>query len=167
MIEKSSQVGVTKIAQAWDTRPFWMCCIAFGWARRPVPAFLGARRPVAGSGALERHRKSHACLWLGLTATPIQLARAYAILANGAYDDRSRCCVRISIRCPRASGSLKPEVARDVLEVLDRVTEPGGTATLAQVPGFSVGGKTERCIRWVPGLPLMTSMSHCSSVSHP
>jgi cell division protein FtsI (penicillin-binding protein 3) len=26
--------------------------------------------------------------------------------------------------------------------VLGRVTEPGGTATLAQVPGFSVGGKT-------------------------
>ena len=24
----------------------------------------------------------------------------------------------------------------------DRVTEPGGTATLARVPGFSVGGKT-------------------------
>ena len=29
-----------------------------------------------------------------------------------------------------------------MLQVLDRVTEPGGTATLAQVPGFSVGGKT-------------------------
>ena len=26
--------------------------------------------------------------------------------------------------------------------MLDRVTGPGGTATLAQVPGFSVGGKT-------------------------
>jgi len=29
-----------------------------------------------------------------------------------------------------------------VLKVLDRVTQPGGTATLAHVPGFSVGGKT-------------------------
>ena len=29
-----------------------------------------------------------------------------------------------------------------MLQVLDRVTEPGGTATLARVPGFSVGGKT-------------------------
>ena len=33
-------------------------------------------------------------------------------------------------------------VAQQVLQVLDRVTEPGGTATLAQVRGFSVGGKT-------------------------
>ena len=29
-----------------------------------------------------------------------------------------------------------------MLSVLHRVTEPGGTATLAQVEGFSVGGKT-------------------------
>ena len=33
-------------------------------------------------------------------------------------------------------------VATSVLQVLDRVTKPGGTATLARVPGFSVGGKT-------------------------
>ena len=37
---------------------------------------------------------------------------------------------------------IDPEIARDVLKVLDRVTGPGGTATLARVPGFSVGGKT-------------------------
>jgi cell division protein FtsI (penicillin-binding protein 3) len=37
---------------------------------------------------------------------------------------------------------LKPETARKVRDMLVSVTQPGGTATRAQVLGYTVGGKT-------------------------
>ena len=37
---------------------------------------------------------------------------------------------------PPGERVIDADIARSVLQVLDRVTGPGGTATLARVPGF-------------------------------
>jgi cell division protein FtsI (penicillin-binding protein 3) len=78
----------------------------------------------------------------GLTATPIQLARAYAVLANGGVRRPLTLLKQDLDDLPPGKQVIDADIAAAVLEVLDRVTGPGGTATLARVPGFSVGGKT-------------------------
>ena len=143
VIEKSSQVGVTKIAQAVGHEAILDVLYRFGLGETTGTGFPGER---AGQLPDLAHwsdiEKVTLAFGYGLTATPIQLARAYAILANGGIR-RPLTLLRQDLdSLPAGERVVEPEVARDVLEVLDRVTEPGGTATLAQVPGFSVGGKT-------------------------
>ena len=84
----------------------------------------------------------------GLTATPIQLARAYAVIASGGVR-RPLTLLKQSADMPPSGERVVDEtVAQQVLQVLDRVTEPGGTATLAQVRGFRWVVKPARCTRW-------------------
>ena len=49
-----------------------------------------------------------------------------------------------------ASEVLKPATARKMREALQKVTETGGTALLAAVPGFKVAGKTGTAKRHNP-----------------
>ncbi|GIR68881.1 MAG: hypothetical protein CM15mP74_01320 [Halieaceae bacterium] len=68
IIEKSSQVGVTKIAQAIGHEAILDVLYRFGLVNRRVPDSRRARRPIAGASALERHRKVTLLL---ATASPL------------------------------------------------------------------------------------------------
>ena len=143
IIEKSSQVGVTKLAQEVGHEAILDVLRRFGLGADTGTGFPGEQAGVLPE--LEHWsdiEKVTLAFGYGLNATPIQLARAYAVFASE------------GVRRPLTLLKLDPEdaaqgervvsaaIARDVLSVLARVTEPGGTATLARVPGFSVGGKT-------------------------
>ena len=77
----------------------------------------------------------------GITTTPIQLAKAYSILSNGGYEihptlikkDKNEIKKRI----------LDQEVSFKINNILRKiVTTKEGTASLANVNGYEVGGKT-------------------------
>ena len=143
IIEKSSQVGVTKIAQAVGHEAILDVLYRFGLGEATGTGFPGERMgqlpDLAHWSDIE---KVTLAFGYGLSATPIQLARAYAVLANGGVR-RPLTLLKQQADMPlHGERVIDKAVAEDVLRVLDRVTEPGGTATLAQVPGFSVGGKT-------------------------
>lgn len=76
----------------------------------------------------------------GVTVTPLQLAQAYAILANGG----ERHPLTIIKRNQPASGEqvIPRRHAEAVLNMLESVVRPGGTATNAAIAGYRVGGKT-------------------------
>jgi cell division protein FtsI (penicillin-binding protein 3) len=87
----------------------------------------------------------------GITVTTLQLAMAMAAIANGgrllepvlvkAIRDARGAAIRESaIRVRRQV--VAPSVAKTVAEMLTAVTEPGGTAVEASIPGFRVAGKT-------------------------
>ncbi|KLN67085.1 MULTISPECIES: penicillin-binding transpeptidase domain-containing protein [Vibrio] len=76
----------------------------------------------------------------GLTITPLQLAHAYATLGNlGEYQP-------IHIIENNQQDLSKQVIGHDnaqkVLDMLETVTQPGGTATKAAVPGYRVAAKT-------------------------
>ena len=143
IIEKSSQVGVTKMAQAVGHEAILDVLYRFGLGESTGTGFPGER---AGRLPAPAHwseiEKVTLAFGYGLTATPIQLARAYAVLANGGVRRPLTLLKQDLDDLPPGKQVIDADIAAAVLEVLDRVTGPGGTATLARVPGFSVGGKT-------------------------
>ena len=143
IIEKSSQVGVTKLAQAVGHEAILDVLYRFGLGNATGTGFPGER---AGQLPDFDHwsdiEKVTLAFGYGLTATPIQLARAYAVLANDGVRRPLTLLKQDPDALPPGERVIDADIARSVLQVLDRVTGPGGTATLARVPGFSVGGKT-------------------------
>jgi cell division protein FtsI (penicillin-binding protein 3) len=78
----------------------------------------------------------------GLTATPLQLAQAYAVFANQGKRVPLTLLKRSAGEQAPSERVISKEIANQVLTVLHRVTGSEGTAKKARVPGFSVGGKT-------------------------
>ena len=142
VIEKSSQVGVTKMAQAVGHESIIDVFQRFGLGQATGAEFPGER-----SGRLPDHDFWSAidqvtpAFGYGLLVTPLQLAHAYSALAN---DGQLVPLTLLATDEVRAEGRqvVSPDIARKVITVLHRVTGDEGTAKRASVPGFSVGGKT-------------------------
>lgn len=151
VIEKSSQVGVTKIALDIGHEPIREVFGRFGFG-----AALGTGFPGESAGQLPNRsrwsdiEKVTLAFGYGLTATPLQLAHAYTAFANDG--------VMPAVSLIASDGDLAPgkrvvgaDIAREVLAVLQRVTEEHGTARRARVPGYAVGGKTGTVHKVGPG----------------
>lgn len=142
VIEKSSQVGVTKMAQAVGHES-----IIDVFQRLGLGQATGAEFPGERSGRLPDHDFWSAidqvtlAFGYGLLVTPLQLAHAYSAFAN---DGQLVPLTLLATDEARAEGRqvVSPDIARKVITVLHRVTGDEGTAKRASVPGFSVGGKT-------------------------
>ena len=152
VIEKSSQVGVTKIAQQLGHEPILSVFRRFGFGEPSSIGFPGER-----SGILpERARWSGVeeatlAFGYGLTATPLQMAHAYSVFANRGQKVPLTLVKRLPGESVPAEAVVSPDVAADVLKVLHRVTGENGTAGKARVAGFEVGGKTGTVHKVGPG----------------
>ena len=142
VIEKSSQVGVTKIAQAIGHERIIDVFQRFGLGQ-----MTGAEFPGERSGRLPDHDFWSAidrvtpAFGYGLLVTPLQLAHAYAAIANQGQ------MMPLTLLANEGQGApgrqiISPEIAEEVVTVLHRVTGREGTAQRASVAGFNVGGKT-------------------------
>ena len=77
----------------------------------------------------------------GITTTPLQLAKAYAIISNGGFDINPTILKKNEI--VKSKRILKKGVSNQVNLALRKVvTTAEGTAEFANVPGYEVGGKT-------------------------
>ncbi len=76
----------------------------------------------------------------GITTTPIQLAKGYAILANGGYDIKPTL-IKQEFDNLKKKRILKKGVSSQVNKILRKVVTHG-TAGLSDVEGYEVGGKT-------------------------
>lgn len=141
VLTKSSQVGTIKMAL--DLEPSYLRGMfeRFGLGQSPGTGF-----PGENPGLLpERNRWrpiEHITLSFGygMTATPLQLARAYTVFAN---DGRLKPVSLLKAsEEPRGEQVLDPAIAAQLREMMATVTQKGGTATRAAINGYTVGGKT-------------------------
>ncbi|GHD25945.1 peptidoglycan D,D-transpeptidase FtsI family protein [Halioglobus pacificus] len=144
VIEKSSQVGVTKMAQVLGHEPIWGVFQRFGMGS-PV----GVGFPGESAGILpDRPRwraieKVTLAFGYGLTATPLQIAHAYSVFANDGVQMPLTLLARDdSVEAPLGQRVIAADTARKVVDVLHAVTGEHGTAGKARVAGYEVGGKT-------------------------
>ena len=142
IVEKSSQVGITKIAQAIGHEPIWNVFNRFGIGQPPGTGF-----PGESSGLLPSRPKWHAiekatlAFGYGLTATPLQLAHAFSVFANEGFRQPVSLLALDGEQLP-GDPVVTADLANNVLRVLHKVTGENGTARKARIPGYRVGGKT-------------------------
>lgn len=141
IVIKSSNVGVAKIALSlpYSQLPTFYKRIGFG--QRTAVKFpgesAGLMLPPSKWNVSEVATMSYG---YGLNATALQVAQAYAMLANKGVQ------VPLTLNKldePPAGKQLIPaEIADQVLLMMEQVTMPGGTARQANIPGYRVAGKT-------------------------
>ena len=85
----------------------------------------------------------------GISITSLQLARAYAALANDGL------MVPLSLKkletVPAGTRVIDNKTARLVRSMLEGVVTPGGTGTAARVPYYRVAGKTGTVHKFIDG----------------
>ena len=87
----------------------------------------------------------------GITTTLLQLAKAYSIIVNGGYDVKPRL-IRTNEKVKRKK-ILDDEVSKKILPILRKiVTSKDGTASLANVQGYEIGGKTGTAQKSIAGV---------------
>jgi len=142
VLTKSSNVGASRIALSLEPAQLWSVLDAFGIGQLTASGF-----PGESAGLLthfERWREigqATLAYGYGLSVTPLQLAKAFAILGS---DGLSRPVTLVATDgVPEAETRvISAQTAHDVIGMLETVVAPGGTATRAAVPGYRIAGKT-------------------------
>ncbi|MBO9650688.1 MAG: penicillin-binding protein 2 [Variovorax sp.] len=141
VIQKSSNVGATKISQRMSAKEMWDSFTSLGFGQKPQTIFPGAvtgrLRPYKSWRPIEQATMSYG---YGLSASLFQIAHAYTAFANGGK------VIPITLlkatEPPVGVPVFSPTVASEVRKMMHMAAAPGGTAPLAQTEGYSVGGKT-------------------------
>jgi cell division protein FtsI (penicillin-binding protein 3) len=153
ILARSSNIGALKIGLALGEPDLYAALRRFGFGEP-----TGLPLPGEASGVLRPRGRpwfevetANASFGQGISVTTIQLAMAYAAIANGGrllepllvrkVSDSRGNIVREGISHVRRE-VLQPALAHMLVEMLTAVTEAGGTAVEAAVPGMRVAGKT-------------------------
>ena len=90
----------------------------------------------------------------GITTTPLQLAKGYAIVTNGGFDVNPTIIKKKSKKLIKYKKRvLKENVSKKINPILRKiVTSKEGTANLADVMGYEIGGKTGTAEKIVSGI---------------
>lgn len=140
VIRKSSNVGASLIARKLTDQQFYDFLHKFGYGQSTHSGFPGESAglfppPSQWSGTT----KQTMSYGYGLAVTPLQVAHAYAALANGG---RMIEPTFVKGQPVKSTQVLDPEIAAELMRMMQTVTEPGGTATRAAILGYHVAGKT-------------------------
>lgn len=151
VLQKSSQVGVTKIALDLGHEPIWEVFNRFGIGRAPGTGF-----PGESAGELPNRPRWYAtekvslAFGYGITATPLQLASAYSVFANDGIQ-QPVSLLALDGEAPVGKRVISSATAAQLLSMLHAVTGEEGTARKARVAGYQVGGKTGTVHKVGPG----------------
>jgi len=148
VIQKSSNVGASKIALSLSKKQMWAMLTQVGFG-----SLSGSGFPGEVTGRLAHFRQWHITeqatisFGYGINVTLLQLARAYAALGNKGIlppirflDVEESNRKRLTDHLPRPV--MQANTAQQILKMLEKVVKSGGTGSLAQIPGYSVAGKT-------------------------
>jgi len=145
VIRKSSNVGASKIALSLEPRTLWETFSRFGLGQSTgsgFPGEVGGRLPSPNKwGPVEQ---ATIAFGYGVSVTPLQLARAYAAIANEGR------LPQVRFRPPGESGAdhdrpvraTGERSARQIRSMLESVVSAEGTGGRAAVSGYRVAGKT-------------------------
>lgn len=152
VVKYSSNIGSAKLAFKLGTETYLDYLARFGFGQRTGIDLPGeARGFVRPAETIKPIEFATTAFGQGVTATPVQIVYAIAAIANGGVRMKPRLVtsivdedgIPVRVTRPEVVGRVvSEETARAVAEAMVTVTEDGGTATRAQVPGFRVAGKT-------------------------
>ena len=141
IITKSSNVGVTKLALSLPENSVRETFYSFGLGQATATGF-----PGESTGILPSYTKwnpinlATMAYGYGIAVTPLQLAQAYGVFAS--YGLKRPISMLKQEQVPEAERVMPEHVAKQVIAMLETVTQKGGTGTRARVPSYRVAGKT-------------------------
>jgi cell division protein FtsI (penicillin-binding protein 3) len=151
VLAKSSNICTAKIAAREGRDKLHSMLLRFGFAQRTGIDLPGERagqlRTAEHMGPVETATISFG---QGMTATPLQVASAYAAVANGGTWHQPHVLRRIvdpsgtAVQEAQLASRrvISPELADTLRELLRGVTQKGGTAAKMSLPGYTFAGKT-------------------------
>jgi cell division protein FtsI (penicillin-binding protein 3) len=141
VIQKSSNIGTTKLAMQMPAREMWELFSQAGFGQKPQISFPGAvsgkLRPYKTWRPIEQATMSYG---YGLSASLFQMARSYTVFSHDGQIipatmlKSSEPAVGVPVLTPRTAGQVR--------KMLQMAAGPGGTGQKAQTIGYSVGGKS-------------------------
>jgi cell division protein FtsI (penicillin-binding protein 3) len=142
VIAKSSNVGMTKMAMTLAPQSMHTTLRAFGFGEVTGSGFPGESAGLLYDPSHWRKIEQATISYgYGLSVTPLQLARAYAILGAGG--------IRRPVTLRRVEGAVPGErvvdarVAQEMLTMMESVvSQDGATGYRAALVGYRVAGKT-------------------------
>ena len=141
VIQKSSNVGVTRIALGLDPVQQWEVLDRFGFGHLTGSEFPGEVEGKLTHGSeWGRIQQATVTFGYGVSVTTLQLARAYAAIASGG----TLPDVTFLKQKKQRSGTriINEQTARVLQMMLETVIRPEGTGYRARVSGYRVAGKT-------------------------
>ncbi len=169
VIEKSSNVGASKIALSLDKNSMWQMLRSVGFGQ-PTGAQLpgevdGVLNPPSRWVPVEQATISYG---YGISVTPMQLARAYVALANDGVE------LPLTLEAvdapPPGQRVMSVTTARRIQSMLELAVSDAGTGARAQVADYRVAGKTgtvrkltangyseEKYVSWFAGFAPMSA----------
>ncbi|MEZ5495805.1 MAG: penicillin-binding protein 2 [Gammaproteobacteria bacterium] len=144
VLGKSSNIGTAKIALSLEKEHLWNTFKLFGFGSSTNSGIVGE-----SIGNIEHYnqwsnsRHANISFGYGLQVTTLQLATAYAAIANkGRW--RSPTYLKGNIKQDKAI--IDPDIARRVSLMLENVVTEQNTGKKARIEGYSVAGKTGTAI---------------------
>ena len=150
ILQTSSNIGVTKIAEKLSKKELWQTYSNFG-----IGNLTGLNFPGESKGIIRDYKKwrdrDHYSVSYGysVSTTIAQLARAYTPFANKGEIKNLRLFKNDPIKIGQRVMSI--ETTKSVLKMMESVTKEGGTATQAAIPGYRVAGKTGTSRQFIEG----------------
>lgn len=151
VVAKSSNLGTIVVARKMAIPTFVKYLYNFGFGRPTGTNFPGESRGLMPPGdEWSELTRSNVAFGQGISANALQMTAAVNAVANGGvyvppklirnYVDSNGNDV------PAAGGAsrrvVSAQAAKQVAQMMEAVTGPGGTAKTAQIPGYRVAGKT-------------------------
>ena len=146
ILAHSSNVGAIKIGLLEGQARFNAWVHRFGFGARTGVELPGEEMSMAL--ALDRYSGSsmgNLPIGQGELVTPMQMASAYAAIANGGILPRAHIIGAIGGRqLPEPAGRriISSATAASLRQMLEGVLAPGGTASEVSIPGYQLAGKT-------------------------
>ncbi|HSP41731.1 MAG TPA: penicillin-binding protein 2 [Luteolibacter sp.] len=150
VLVKSSNIGIYKFARQLGVNRFYDYSHRWGFGSKTGIMLSGESAGICRNtgNAVDFSRASYG---YALNVTPLQMACAYSVIAGDGRLLKPRIVKSLVANDgtvienypPEVVAQvIKPAVAKQMREALAKVTEEGGTGTLAAVPGYKVPGKT-------------------------
>ena len=162
VIQKSSNIGTAKVAMMLGPERVLQALRLFGrGTKTDLPFRTETSGYLPGLSKWDGLSVTRFPIGYGIRVTPLQMLRAYCALANGGRMPQLRLVDRVE---DTVTGTVEtipspapvqlfdhPEAHRQLIEMMMRVTQEGGTAAKASIPGYEVAGKTGTSRKYVTG----------------
>ena len=146
ILAQSSNVGTVKIGLRLGGKKFDSWVRRFGFGRRTGVELPGEESgQVLELGDYSGSSMGNLPIGQGESVTPMQLATAYAAIANGGMMRSPRIVDSVGdakTATPKGRRVIKTSTAAQLRTMLAGVVAAGGTGTEAAIPGYTLAGKT-------------------------